>query len=69
MGNPANFWSVSALRRKEQQDTAMKYLNEAMYDDTYVDSLVQNGGVPVTTDAECSWRRLSRRRSSPSPTT
>lgn len=52
VGNPANFWSVSAAASKEQQDTAIKYLDEALFDDSYVDSLIQNGGVPVTTDAE-----------------
>lgn len=52
VGNPANFWSVSASASKEQQDTAIKYLNEALFDDAYVNSLIQNGGVPVTTNAE-----------------
>ena len=37
VGNPANFWSISASASQEQQDIAMKYLNEAMYDDSYVD--------------------------------
>ena len=52
VGNPANFWSVSASASKEQQDIAIKYLNEALFDSSYVESLIQNGGVPVTTDAE-----------------
>jgi len=52
VGNPANFWSVSASASQEQQDTAIKYLNEALFDDSYVESLIQNGGVPVTTGAE-----------------
>jgi len=52
VGNPANFWSVSAKASKEQQDTAMDYLNDAMYDEEYVDTLIENGGVPVTVGAE-----------------
>jgi len=52
VGNPANFWSVSASASKEQQEIAIKYLNEALFDSSYVESLIQNGGVPVTTDAE-----------------
>ena len=52
VGNPANFWSVSSKASKKAQDAAIKYLNEAMFDDDYVDDLVSGGGVPVTNDAE-----------------
>lgn len=52
VGNPANFWSVSASASKAQQAAAVKYLNDALFDDDYVASLVKNGGVPVTTGAE-----------------
>jgi raffinose/stachyose/melibiose transport system substrate-binding protein len=52
VGNPANFWSVSAAASKKQQDIAIDYLNDAMFNDKYVDSLIENGGVPVTNDAE-----------------
>jgi len=52
VGNPANFWSVSASASKKQQDAAVKYLNDALFDQDYVASLIENGGVPVTTDAE-----------------
>lgn len=51
VGNPANFWSVSASASKEQQDTAIKYLNEALFNESYVDTLVKGGNVPVTNDA------------------
>jgi raffinose/stachyose/melibiose transport system substrate-binding protein len=57
VGNPANFWSVSASASKEQQDTAIKYLNDALFDDAYVDSLIANGGVPVTTGAEAKLKQ------------
>ncbi|WP_262852109.1 extracellular solute-binding protein [Mumia quercus] len=52
VGNPANFWSISAKASKEQQDIAFDYLNTAMYDDAYVDSLIDGGTVPVTVGAE-----------------
>ena len=52
VGNPANFWSVSAAASPEQQDVAISYLNEALFDDEYVDSIIAEGGVPVTVDAE-----------------
>jgi raffinose/stachyose/melibiose transport system substrate-binding protein len=51
VGNPANFWSVSAAASKEQQAAAIKYLNEAVFNDANVDSLIKAGTVPVTTDA------------------
>lgn len=57
VGNPANFWSVSAKASKKQQDTAIKYLNDALFDDSYVDSLIKNGGVPVTKDAEAKLKK------------
>ena len=52
VGNPANFWSISAAATKTQQDAALKYLNDAMFDDSYVDELIKGGNVPVTTNAK-----------------
>jgi raffinose/stachyose/melibiose transport system substrate-binding protein len=46
VGNPANFWSVSGSASEDQQKTATTYLNEALYDDEYVDQLLAAGGVP-----------------------
>ena len=54
VGNPANFWSVSADASPEAQQAAIDYLNSGMYDDSYVESLVVNGGVPVTEGAEAA---------------
>jgi raffinose/stachyose/melibiose transport system substrate-binding protein len=51
-GNPANFWSISANATKSQQDAALKYLNEAMFNDSYVDELIKGGNVPVTSNAK-----------------
>ncbi|MFZ0531489.1 MAG: extracellular solute-binding protein [Propionicimonas sp.] len=52
VGNPANFWSVSATATPAQQESAIKYMNEFMFNDAYVDGLIKGGSVPVTTDAE-----------------
>lgn len=52
VGNPANFWSISASATDEQKKTATTYLNEALFNDTYVTSLIDGGNVPVTKDAE-----------------
>lgn len=51
VGNPANFWSVSASASKAQQQAAIDYLNQALFDDSYVDSVIQTGSVPLTNDA------------------
>ncbi len=52
VGNPANFWSVSASAKPEAQASAIKYLNEFLFNETYIDTLVKAGSVPVTNDAE-----------------
>ena len=52
VGNPANFWSVSAAASPEAQASAIKYLNEVMFNDSYTDTLISSGAVPVTNDAE-----------------
>ncbi|MEH0109928.1 extracellular solute-binding protein [Tersicoccus sp. MR15.9] len=52
VGNPANFWSISASATDAQKKAATQYLNEALFDDTYVKSLIDGGNVPVTKDAE-----------------
>jgi raffinose/stachyose/melibiose transport system substrate-binding protein len=51
-GNPSNFWSISARATEEQRDSAVKYLAEGVFDETYVDSLVEAGAVPVITGIE-----------------
>lgn len=52
VGNPANFWSISANASEAQRTAALKYLNESLFNDTYVKSLIDGGNVPVTKDAE-----------------
>ena len=43
---------MSATATPEAQASAIKYLNEFMFNETYVDALIKAGSVPVTNDAE-----------------
>lgn len=52
VGNPANFWSVSASASPEAQASAISYLNTMLFNETYTDTLIASGAVPVTNDAE-----------------
>jgi raffinose/stachyose/melibiose transport system substrate-binding protein len=52
VGNPANFWSVSAKDSEESRQTATDYLSEAIYDDEHVDSLLAIGAVPPVVGIE-----------------
>ncbi|GAA3709606.1 extracellular solute-binding protein [Zhihengliuella alba] len=52
VGNPANFWSVSAAASEDQQQAAVDYLNEVNLDEGAVDALLDAGLVPSTTGAE-----------------
>ena len=46
VGNPANFWSVSSTSSSGTQKSAEAYLNKAVLDDKYVDTLLKGGAVP-----------------------
>lgn len=46
VGNPANFWSVSASASPEAQKTAVDYLVEETYSDEAVDEFLSVGAVP-----------------------
>ena len=52
VGNPANFWSVSADASEEEQQVATDYISEWLYNDEMVDSLVDSGGLPPLNDIE-----------------
>ncbi|WP_250637761.1 extracellular solute-binding protein [Tessaracoccus aquimaris] len=52
VGNPANYWSVSANASEEQQKNVIAYLNEAMFNDAYTEAYIGAGLVPVVTGAE-----------------
>lgn len=46
VGNPANFWSVSASASKDAQQTAIDYLVDQTFSDEAVDSFLSIGTVP-----------------------
>ncbi|WP_026932484.1 ABC transporter substrate-binding protein [Glycomyces tenuis] len=52
VGNPANFWSVSANDPEAARQTATDYLSEAIYDEEHVDSLIAIGAVPPVVGLE-----------------
>ncbi|WP_030160896.1 extracellular solute-binding protein [Glycomyces sp. NRRL B-16210] len=52
VGNPANYWSVSANASEDAQASATAYLSEAVYDDEHIDSLLAIGAVPPVAGLE-----------------
>lgn len=46
VGNPANFWSVSADASEEEQDTALGYLSEHLFNDEFVARMIETGNIP-----------------------
>jgi len=52
VGNPANYWSISAAATEEQKSAALQYLREDLMNDSYVDSLLAGGSVPPLTGIE-----------------
>lgn len=52
VGNPANYWSISAKASAAEQATAKNWLLEGQFTDTVVDAFIASGGVPVQKSAE-----------------
>ncbi|GAB3756810.1 extracellular solute-binding protein [Zhihengliuella somnathii] len=52
VGNPANFWSVSADASEEAQEAAIDYLNEYTLNEESIDEFINLGLVPSTDGAE-----------------
>lgn len=46
VGNTANFFSLSAQASAKEKKTAVAYLKDGVYNDSYIDSLLKNGDVP-----------------------
>lgn len=46
VGNPSNYWSVSAAASEKVQKQAIDYLNTAVFNDEYTKTLLDGGGVP-----------------------
>lgn len=52
VGNPANFWSISSKASDAQKKTAQAYLADGMFSETYTDTLIKSGAVPVVQGIE-----------------
>lgn len=46
VGNPANFWSVSADASDEEQQAGIDYLSEHLFNDDSVDAMLETGNIP-----------------------
>lgn len=47
VGNPSNFWSISAKATDEQKKAALDYVKDGMFTDADTDALIGSGAVPV----------------------
>ncbi len=47
VGNPSNFWSISAKATDEQKKAALNYVKDGMFTDADTDALIASGAVPV----------------------
>ncbi len=52
VGNPANFWSVSANASEGEQQAAVDYLSDWLFNDEYVDGMLETGNIPPLTGLE-----------------
>jgi len=52
VGNPSNFWSISAKATDAQKKAALDYVKDGMFTDVNTDALINSGAVPVVTGIE-----------------
>ncbi len=52
VGNPANYWSISAKANEAEQAVAKSWLLDGQFTDTVVDAFIASGGVPVQKSAQ-----------------
>jgi raffinose/stachyose/melibiose transport system substrate-binding protein len=52
VGNPSNFWSISAKATDAQKKAALDYVKDGMFTDANTDALINSGAVPVVTGIE-----------------
>ena len=50
VGNPANFWSVSSDASEEEQEAAFDYLSEHLFNEDYVEGMLETGNIPPLED-------------------
>ena len=58
VGNPANYWSVSADADEEVQELAIQYLNEYNLNQDMVDDFLAMGAIPAVAGLEDSFAGL-----------
>ncbi|WP_026535058.1 ABC transporter substrate-binding protein [Arthrobacter sp. H14] len=46
VGNPSNFWSINADGSGAQKETAKGYLKDTLFDETYIQEIIETGAVP-----------------------
>ena len=64
VGNPANYFSISAKATDEEKTVAKAYFTDGLFTDTEVQAWIDGGQVPVATSADGQAGRLRRTRSS-----
>lgn len=52
VGNPSNFWSISAKASDEEKTVAKAYLTDGLFTETDINAYVESGAVPVVKAAE-----------------
>jgi len=52
VGNPANYYSISAKASEEEREVARAYLAEGLYTDAMVEAYLESGGLPPVKAAE-----------------
>lgn len=52
VGNPANFWSVSADASEEEQEASIDYLSDHLFNDDYVEGMLETGNIPPLEDLD-----------------
>jgi raffinose/stachyose/melibiose transport system substrate-binding protein len=52
VGNPANYWSISAKATEAEAKVAQDWLVKGQFTDAVVDAFIASGGVPVVKAAE-----------------
>ena len=52
VGNPSNFWSISAKATDQQKKAALDYVKDGMFTEADTDALIASGAVPVVNGIE-----------------
>lgn len=52
VGNPSNFWSVNSDATEAQEQTAKEYIENTLFDEEYIQGIIETGAVPPVTGVE-----------------